>query len=77
MKTRTRLVALVLVAAVAIGVVLVCVPVISVPNQCGTPFICIPGQKDSVSAYYLGFGVETTFNGTYYYFCTSQGCSSL
>ena len=74
LRTRVKLVVLVL--AVIAGSVLIFAPVVPVQTLC-YPIPCIPAQMKSVSLYYLGFGVESSYNGTYYYFCTFQRCSSI
>lgn len=69
--------------AVIVVAVLVFVPVISATGSyCGTIKValhyCVPDEVDSIGYHYLGFGVYSSYNGSYYYFCTSQiSCQSI
>jgi hypothetical protein len=80
MRLRTEV--LVVSLVILMGAMLVFVPFITGPGAalCGSPFPCIPDQRQSVTRYFTGFGGESSYGvwpqSEFYYFCiTNNACS--
>jgi len=57
--------------------ILVLLPVMPGPaSACNDNTLCIPNQKLSLTAYYIGFGTYVSYGGRFYGFCFGFGPSN-
>jgi hypothetical protein len=75
MRRRTTAAIIMLVVA---GATIAFIPVIPGHSaSCDSNAACVPEQKLSITENYLGFGAESSYNGTFYHICGLSDLSGL